>query len=84
MINIESQHQCIVDLYGGGKIHPIPSIIHYATIDGTRKCGSEFGRRINLFPLQHIDEYLVFYGQIRPISKNFCESLKGSPEGLPA
>jgi hypothetical protein len=75
MINVESQHQCIVNLYAGGKIHPIPSIIHYTTIDGTRKCGSDFGRWINLFPLQRINEFLVFYDQIGPISKNFVRAL---------
>jgi hypothetical protein len=75
MINIETQHQCIVNLYAGGKIHPIPSIIHYTTIDGIRKCGSEFDRRINLFPLQRINEFLVPYDQIRPISKNFVRAL---------
>jgi hypothetical protein len=53
-------------------------------IDGTRECRSEFGKRINLFPLQHINEFLVPYDQIGPVSKHFCESFNGSPEGLPA
>jgi hypothetical protein len=53
-------------------------------IDGTRECGREVGGRINLFPLQQNNEYLVLYDQTGPVSKNFCESLDGSPEGLPA
>ncbi len=72
-----------VDIYAGRKINPSPGIIHNITIDGTRECGSEFCRRINLFLLQHINEFLVPYNQIGPVSKTFCESLDGLPEGLP-
>ncbi len=57
--------------YAGRKINLISSIIHNTIIDGTRKCRSEFGGWINLFPLQHINECLVPYDQIRPVSKNF-------------
>jgi hypothetical protein len=39
-------------------------------------------RRINLFPLQHINEFLVPYDQIGPVSKNFCESFDGLPENV--
>jgi hypothetical protein len=59
------------------------NIIYNTTIDGTRECGSEFGGRINLFPLQHINEFPVPYNQIGPVSKIICESFDGSPEGLP-
>jgi hypothetical protein len=32
-------------------------------------------KRINLFPLQHINEFLVPYNQIGPISKTFVRAL---------
>ncbi len=51
--------------------------------DGTRKYRSEFGRRINLFPLQYFYEFLVLYDQIGSVSKNICENFDGLPECLP-
>jgi hypothetical protein len=81
MISIKG---CIIVVLAGRKINPIPSIIHYTTIVGTRKCRSEFGGRINLFPLQHINEFILPFNQIRPVSKTFCESLDCLREGLPA
>jgi hypothetical protein len=58
-------------------------VIYNTTIDGTRECWNEFRGMINLFLLQHINEFLVPYDQIGPVSKNFCESFDGLPEGLP-
>jgi hypothetical protein len=52
-------------------------------IDGTRECGSEFGGKINLFLLQHINEILMNYDQIEPVNQKNCESFDGSTEDLP-
>jgi hypothetical protein len=54
----------------GGKINPIPGVIYNTTIDGTRECRSELCRRINLFLVQHINEFLVPHDQIGHVSKN--------------
>ncbi len=67
----------------GWEDQSIPGIIYNTSIDGTRECRSEFGRRINFFPLWHIYEFFVLYDQIGPVRKTFCESFDGLPERLP-
>jgi hypothetical protein len=59
----------------GRKINSIPGDIYNSSIDGTRECRSEFGQRINLFPLQHIFDFFVLYDQIRSDRKTFMRPL---------